>query len=153
MALSAGYITQKQTQIWDLKKKGIPESDIARKLQVTRQTVHKAVGVANNKIAQALVETAKLNKIKVRNIDNAKGILSGYSSEFRTPAVITFSARNGVQVWYKYEGDCKSCDLLETCRKTLLTEMEDRNICPNENIKLTLPSKLAEQLFKKILRE
>lgn len=153
MALSAGYITQKQAQIWDMKKKGCPESDIARKLQVTRQTVHKAVEVANCKIAQAMIEAANLNRIKVRNIDAKKGILLGHSSEFSTFTVITFSARNGVQVWYKHEGDCKTCDQLEMCRKTLLTEMEDRNIQFAENAESILPSKLAERLFEEIMEK
>lgn len=152
MALSTGYITQKQAQIWDLKKKGCPESNIARRLQVTRQTVHKAIGVANVKIEQALLEAANLNRIKVKKLDATRGILVGRSSEFTTDAVITFSARNGVQVWYKHEGDCENCDQLETCKETLLKEMEDRNIQPDLTRNVT-PSKLAESLIQKILEK
>lgn len=152
MALSAGYITPKQTQIWDLKKKGLQEAAIARKLKVTRQTVHKAIDVANAKIPQALMEVAKINRLEIKALDAARGILSGYSPEFGTPAIITFSARNGIQVWYKHEGDCIHCDRLETCRKTLLTEMQDRNIRLDKELNLT-PSKLAEQLLRRITEE
>lgn len=153
MALSTAYLTSKQTQIWDMKKKGIQEAHIARRLNITRQTVHKAVDVANSKISQALVEAAKLNKIKVKTINSAKGILSGHSQEFKTPAIITFSARNGIQIWYKHEGDCNNCEQLQTCRKTLIAEIEDRNIQPPKVPESTSPSKLAELLFSKILEE
>jgi hypothetical protein len=99
------------------------------------------------------METARLNKMKVKAVDPAIGILSGFSSEFKTPAIITFSARNGVQVWYKHEGDCANCDQLENCRKTLLAEMEERNIQPLENLEPISPSKIAELLFHKITGE
>jgi transcriptional regulator len=153
LALSAGYLTSKQMKIWDLKRKGFLEAGIARELNVSRQTVHKAADVADSKVLQALMETAKLNKIKVKTVDPAIGILSGFSSEFKTPVIITFSAKNGVQVWYKHEGDCKNCDHLENCRKTLLAEIEERNIQPPENLGSICPSKIAELLFQKITGE
>lgn len=150
MALSTGYLTSKQTQIWNLKSKGLLETNIARRLNVTRQTVHKALSVANNKVSQALQETARLNKIMVKTVDPAYGILTGYSPDFKTDALITFSARNGVQVWYRHEGDCRNCDQLQTCRTTLLAEAEDRRIQLPENPDSMLPSKLAEILFSSL---
>jgi IS30 family transposase len=153
MALSAGYLTSKQMKIWDLKRRGFLEAGIARELNVSRQTVHKAADVADNKVSQALMETAKLNKIKVKTVDPAIGILSGFSSEFKTPVIVTFSARNGVQVWFRHEGDCKNCDQLQICKETLLAETKDRNISFPENADSMLPSKLAEILFSKITGE
>jgi len=153
LALSAGYLTSKQMKIWDLKRRGFLEAGIARELSVSRQTVHKAADVADRKVSQALMEMAKLNKIKVKTVDPAIGILSGFSSEFKTPVIITFSAKNGVQVWYKHEGDCENCDHLENCRKTLLAEIEGRNIQPPENLGSISPSKIAELLFQKITGE
>ena len=153
VALSDGYLTPKQLKIWDLKRRGSFEAGIARELDISRQTVHKAADVADSKVSQALMETAKLNKIKVETVDPAIGILSGFSSEFKTPVIITFSARNGVQVWYKHEGDCKNCDHLENCRKTLLAEIGERNIQPPENLGSISPSKIAELLFQKITGE
>jgi transcriptional regulator len=153
MALSAGYLTSKQMKIWDLKRRGFLEAGIARELNVSRQTVHKAADVADSKVSQALMETAKLNKTKVKTVDPAIGILSGFNSEFKTPVIITFSAKNGVQVWYKHEGDCENCDHFENCRKTLLAEIEERNIQPPENLGSISPSKIAELLFQKITGE
>jgi hypothetical protein len=152
VALSTGYITQKQAEIWEFKKKGFSESDIARRLQVTRQTVHKAADVATIKIEAALVEAANLNKIKIKNMDASNGILMGHSSEFTTPTIITFSPRNGLQIWYRHEGDCSHCERIEKCRIALLTEMEDRHIQLQKEAASMSPSKLAELLFKNILR-
>jgi len=153
MALSTAYLTSKQKHIWNLKSKGLVEANIARKLNVTRQTIHKALNIANTKVSQALQETAKLNKIKVKTVDPTKGILIGYSPEFKTKAMITFSARSGVQIWFRHEGDCENCDQLQVCRTILLAEAEDRNIQLSENTDSMLPSKLAEILFSKIVGE
>ncbi len=153
MALSMAYLTSKQRLIWDLKRKGLPEAGIARKLGVTRQTTHKALNIANSKVYKALEEAAKLNKIKVRTVEPTKGVLAGYSPEFKTSVIITFSARNGVQIWYKHEGACETCDQLQVCRIMLLAETEDRNIQLPKNSDSILPSKLAEILFSKIMGE
>jgi hypothetical protein len=139
--------------MWDLKSSGIPEATIARKLSITRQTVHEALNNANLKVAQALEETAKINKIEVETLDPNRGFLKGYSNHFKTQAFITFSAKNGIQLWYKHEGDCEKCKKLETCRATLLAEAKDRNFLLLDDTSKILPSKLAEALFAKITGE
>jgi hypothetical protein len=150
MTLSLGYLTPKQKQIWHLKSSGLLEANIARQLGITRQTVHKALDTANLKVGEALAETAKINKIDIEKFDPDRGFVLGYSSHFKTPAFITFSAKNGVQVWYKHEGDCAKCNKLETCRETLLAEAKDRNFLILDDTTKILPSKLAEALFSKI---
>jgi hypothetical protein len=139
--------------MWDLKSSGMPEATIARKLNITRQSVHEALDNANNKVNQALEETASINKIETQKIDPDKGFLLGYSSHFKTQAFITFSAKNGVQVWYKHEGDCEKCNKLQTCRQTLLAEAKDRNFLLLDDTTKIMPSKLAEALIAKITGE
>ena len=153
MTLSLGYLTPKQKMMWDLKSSGLQEANIARKLNVTRQTVHKALDTANLKIGEALEEMAKINKIEVETLDPNRGFLKGYSAHFKTQAFITFSAKNGVQLWYKHEGDCEKCQKLQTCRETLLSEAKDRNFLLLDDTSKILPSKLAEALFTKITGE
>jgi hypothetical protein len=153
MSLSLGYLTAKQRNMWDLKSSGMPEATIARKLNITRQSVHEALDNANNKVNQALEETASINKIETQKIDPDKGFLLGYSSHFKTQAFITFSAKNGVQVWYKHEGDCEKCNKLQTCRETLLAEAKDRNFLLLDDTTKIMPSKLAEALIAKITGE
>jgi transcriptional regulator len=153
MTLSLAYLTQKQRQIWDLRSRGLQEANIARKLNVTRQTVHQTIDTAKIKVAQALEETAKINKIDIETLNVDKGFLKGYSTHFKTQAFITFSAKNGVQVWYKHEGDCEKCNKLQTCRDTLLAEAKDRNFLILDDASKVLPSKLAEALFARISGE
>jgi hypothetical protein len=117
---------------------------------VTRQTVHRALGTANIKIRDALEETARINRIEVRTVDPTKGYLLGYSEHFKTNAFVTFSAKNGIQVWYKHEGNCQKCSKLETCRETLLAEAKERNFLLLDDTRKMLPSQLAEALFAKI---
>ncbi len=153
MTLSFGYLTPKQRIIWNLKSSGLQEVNIARKLNVTRQTIHKSLDIANLKISDALQEVAKINKIDIETLNPKAGFLKGYSNHFKTPAFVTFSAKNGVQVWYKHEGNCEKCKKLETCRSTLLAEAKDRNFLLLDDTSKILPSKLAEALFAKIAGE
>jgi DNA-binding CsgD family transcriptional regulator len=153
MTLSFGYLTPKQKTIWDLKSSGLQEAHIAKKLNITRQTVHKSLDTANLKIGDALQEVAKINKIDIQTLNAQRGFLKGYSNPFKTPAFVTFSAKNGIQVWYKHEGDCEKCKKLQTCRETLLAEAKDRNFLLLDDTSKILPSKLAEALFTKITGE
>jgi hypothetical protein len=153
MTLSTGYLTPTQKQIWDLKSTGLPEASVARKLKVTRQTIHKALDIANNKVLESLQETAKMNKIKIQTVNPATGVLVGYSMHFQTKALITFSAKNGIQTWYKHEGDCKNCEQQQNCRQSLVAEATDRNIPLPQDIKTILPSEFAKTLFSKITGE
>jgi hypothetical protein len=140
-------LTPKQLQIWEYKRTGLREASIARELQVSRQTVHKAVNIAQLKIAESLEETARINRIKIKTVDPMKGYLLGYSPHFKTKTLITFSTKNGVQVWYKHEGDCKNCDQLKECKEALIAEAKERNISLPEDC---LPSDYAEKLFAAI---
>ena len=153
MSLSLGYLTTKQKIIWDLKNSGLPEAGIARKLNITRQTVNKAIDTANTKIGEALKETAKINKIEIQTLEPTKGYLLGYSGHFKTQAFITFSAKNGIQVWYKHEGDCSKCSRVNECREALLQEIKERKFLILDETKKILPSKLAEALFARIIGE
>jgi hypothetical protein len=150
MSLSIGYLTPKQLQIWEYKRTGLQEAHIARELQVSRQTIHKALSIAHLKIAESLEETARINKIKIQDVNPMRGYLLGYSSHFKTKTLITFSTKNGVQVWYKHEGDCKNCDQLKECKEALLAEAQERGMeLPDD----CLPSVYAEKLFAAIMGE
>ena len=153
MTLSFGYLTAKQKMIWDLKSRGRQEASIARELNLTRQTIHSVLDIANLKIGDALTEVAKINKIDVETMDPYRGFLKGYSNHFKTQAFVTFSAKNGIQLWYKHEGDCEKCNKLEACRTTLLAAAKDRNFLLLDDTSKILPSKLAEALFAKITGE
>jgi hypothetical protein len=88
MSLSMGYLTSKQRLIWSMKSNGIAEASIARKLNVTRQTIHKALNTANSKILESLQEAAEINKIQIETVNASKGFLMGYSSHFKSKSFI-----------------------------------------------------------------
>lgn len=150
VSLSASYLTLTQKTIWDLKSSGLTEAGIARRLNVTRQTVHKALEIANSKVIDLLKEAAELNNIKIKKINQPLGVLVGYSPHFKTQTLITFSSKNGIRTWYKHEGDCKNCEQLKKCKQMLTEEANERHIPLPNTIEAMLPSELAKILFSEI---
>ena len=92
---------------------GYTEAGIGRKLNIKRQTVHKALNVANQKIRQALEETAKIDNIEIETVSPTQGYLTGYSPHFSTKAFVTYSPMNGVQIWYRPEATGFSPNLVQ----------------------------------------
>ncbi len=144
------YLTEKQLLLWRLRQSGLTLSEIATKLGISRQAVHKTMQTVENKVYEALISAAAASKVEIRRIDAKRGILVGWSPWLKTEVYITFSSRNGLQIWFKHEGDCKTCPLREDCRKILLNEAEERGIELPASREIE-PSKLAEILFDKLL--
>jgi len=118
---------------------------------VTPQTVNKAFNAIDAKISKALSEAANVNRLEIRRMDTKRGYLLGYSFALNKEALVTFSSRNGIQVWYRGEGGCESCGWQRNCRDVLLGEAEERGIkLPDGNEEME-PSRLADYLFDKIL--
>ena len=135
-----------------MKNRGVREAHIARQLDVTRQTVHKIIDIANARVEDSLKEAAELNKIEIIMLDVQKGFLSGYSSHFKTEAYVTFTAKNGIQIWYKHDCNCTKCRHLNTCREKLLSEAAERNFLVTEDANEIIPSKLADAMFSRLLQ-
>jgi hypothetical protein len=153
LSLTSGYLTPNQRRMWSLKSEGFTEASIGRKLDIKRQTVHKALNVANQKILQAFEETAKINKIEIQTVSPTKGYLIGYSPHFETEAFVTYSPKNGVQIWYKHEGHCKRCKRAKECRETILEEARERKLFFEGDVTQMPPSKLADVLISMITGE
>jgi hypothetical protein len=129
------------------------EANIARKLEVTRQTIHKSLNTANTRISESLEETARINKLEIQSINSDKGFLVGYSQHFKTRALVTFSAKNGMQIWYKHEGHCEKCTKKLACKEMLISEAKDRGISIPEGSTPMSPSEFSEVLFSKMTGE
>ncbi len=117
MSLSTGYLTPKQTLIWDLSRTGLKEANIARKLKVERQTIHKALDIATEKVYISLQETAQVNKIKIKTINPTKGYLIGNSAHFKTKALITFSAENASKSGTDMKATAKAANSFKHAKK------------------------------------
>lgn len=143
-------LTDRQVLLWRLKRRGLSLGEIAKELGVSRQAVHKGLRVVEGKIRGALLSTAKACRIDVREVDAKRGYLWGWSPWMSTEVYVTFSAKNGVQVWFRHEADCRNCPLQEECRRILLSEAEERGIDLRDDEDVE-PSELAEEFFSKLV--
>jgi len=139
------YPTETQVEIWFLKRNKISGKKIAEQKDVSTAFVSKSFVEAKKRIRSLLEETAKSNKITLSLINESIGFASGHSHMFNVKSFITFSPKNGFQVWYDHEGDCVSCERFGQCRKVLLKEFAERNIeLNNPHLR---PTDLGKQLF------
>ena len=145
------YLTPKQRSFWRLRFDGFTQAEISRKMDVTRQTVNKAFSVIDSKVAKALLEAAQLNRVEISRLDMERGFLLGRSNVFGLDALITFSDENGVQIWYRGEGDCSECRAVDSCREKLLIEAKVRGINTPEEQGTMRPTRIADLLFEKIM--
>jgi transcriptional regulator with XRE-family HTH domain len=148
-----GYLTPKQRKYWSLRRDGLTQAEISRKMEVTRQTVNKVFDAIDSRVSKALLEAAQVNRIEISRLNPEKGFLIGRSPSLGLDVFITFSERNGIQLWYRGESDCSECKVRSSCKKKLLIEAEDRGIKLPEKAGSMEPSELAEILFKKIIEE
>ena len=126
-----------------------------RRQKIQRNTSNRSQGTRHRKLKSRPGTDRNCQNKQNQNTNSkpATGVLVGYSMHFQTKALITFSAKNGIQVWYKHEGDCKNCEQLQTCKETLLAEAKERNIPTPENPESIVPSEFAKTLFSKITGE
>jgi transcriptional regulator len=137
--------------MWGLARSGLTESEISRKLEVSRQAVHIMLDAARNKVMQALNEAAEVNRIQIQHMEIEKGILVGHSQEFDHKVVITYSPKNGVRLWYAHDQECTECKFDKSWVKTILAEGAERGITLSRKELRLPPPELAKTVFGKIL--
>ena len=149
--LHSGYLSARQRDIWDLMRNGLTQSEIARKLKITRQTVHQLAGTIPEKMTAALNDAAALNHVDPIQLDVNKGILFGWSKEFKTEAVIAMN-REGLRVWYKHDlGKCEICPDRRACKSTLLENAEDLGVSVTSQERRLAPLELSNVVFLRAL--
>ena len=146
----AGYLTAYQGLIWDLYRKGLSQTQIASKLEVSRQAVHKTLNKANNRVLRALLDTAQVNKLDIKKVDPTKGFLVGYSPGFRSRVFLIYSSKNGVQLWYEHQGQCDGCQRHEECTRHLLETANEWEVDLTKEETMLPPTLIAEKLFSKV---
>jgi hypothetical protein len=147
MSITFAYLNDRLLTIWELKRIGFPQVDIAAKLGVSRQAVNKALDEAIEKVSRALTEQALISKIEIQNLDPATGMVTGWSREFGVKAVITLNRKDGMQVWYEHEADCGRCMRYYACQNYLFNSAKERGIKLTKEQKHQPPSKLAQRIF------
>ena len=140
-------IDEKQFKFWKLRRDGLPNINIARSFNISRQAVSRALISMDKRIENTLLEMAQANQIEMESINTERGILFGHSIPLDANAIIFVSAKHGVQVWYEHEGDCGTCNRYAQCMELLwdfADEMDIRLEKSND------PTILAEELFVKL---
>jgi hypothetical protein len=151
MTFSGGYLTARETDIWDLRRRQNSQSEIGRLMGVSRQAIHKAYQIIDQKMEQAFMEAADTNNLETKTVNLVDGVMEAHSPAHRIPVVVSFSKVNGVKVWYFYEGNCDGCDHNRLCRATLEDEAEERGIELNDADGLLTPSQLAHRIFSRYM--
>lgn len=141
------YPTDKQLIIWKLKRDQLNQKEIADKRDVTIGFVSKSLSEANRRIEGLLENAANGNKISLKVLNGELGYARGKSHMFDVKAYITFSPKNGVQVWYQDKGDCINCGKYGYCREVIQQEFAERNL------KLESPSLQPTLLIEKLITE
>src|SRR5208282_533102 len=126
MSVITAYLTPRLFDIWDLRRTGLPQIDIADKLGISRQAVNQALQEATEKVTKALTEAALINKIEIERVDSTTGTLTGWSREFVVKAVISVTRRDGMQVWYEHVADCAHCTKYYACQAYLFRSAKER---------------------------
>jgi predicted transcriptional regulator len=147
MSVITAYLTPRLFDIWDMRRTGLLQSDIAAKLGISRQAVNQALLEATEKVTKALTEAAMINKIAVESIDSTTGLLTGWSREFSVKSVVSVTKRDGMQIWYEHVADCVHCNKYSACQAYLRRFASERNIKLTTSEKKLPPSKLAQSLF------
>ena len=141
------HLTSYQGLVWNYFRSGLSQSQIASKLEVSRQAIHKTLHKANNKVHEALLDTAEVNKLDVKVVNSEKGFLVGYSPGFRSRVFLTYSPKNKVQLWYEHQGQCEGCQRWEECSQRLIEIAKEWEVDLTEEESSMPPTLLAEKLF------
>lgn len=150
--LHRAYLTNRQLDIWTMMRNGLSQSEIARKLNVSRQAVNQLAQPIPEKVTAALWDASKLNRVDPRVVDSARGVLVGWSKEFQTETVITLNPKVGLRVWYKHNlGRCAICPDKKECRSLLLENANEYGVSLNKQEKNLDPSKLSSIIFSRLL--
>ncbi len=140
-------INDKQFEFWTLRRSGLPNINIARLFNISKQAVSRALITMDERIEETLLEMARANQIEVERVSPRRGILFGHSVPFNVSAIVFVSDRHGMQVWYEHEGNCGACARSTQCIELLWDFADEMKI----NLEKTDdPTKLADELFERL---
>jgi hypothetical protein len=150
----AAPLSQKQAIVWSLLKKGHSVVDIAEKLKTTRQFVNQTKLAAEARLSGALMDAAQANQIQVTRSYPNLGVLLGYHPGLKRRAIVTYSARLGIKVWYWFDNPEEVTDkeFLSQTRAYLL-ELADERGLEVKGADEIHPAVLAQLVFTELIPE
>ena len=109
---------------------------------------------AEAKLATTLLEIAQVNDLQVTRLCPKQAILLGYHPALKRKAIIIYTTRHGLKVWYWHDNPDEVTDqaFLNQTRKYLMDIAKERGI-ETEYAARTHPAKLAHMVFSKLIPE
>jgi hypothetical protein len=140
--------------VWSLVRKGQSVASIAEKLKTTRQFVNQTKLAAEAKLSSALLDVAQANHIHIVKMYPDAGVLLGFHPGLKRRAIITYSTKRGIKVWYWFDKPEEVTDeeFLSQTRAYLLEFVDERGIVI-ENARELHPAKLAHLVFSELIPE
>jgi DNA-binding CsgD family transcriptional regulator len=147
-------LSQQQKTVWSLVSEGLTVVAIADRLKTTRQFVNQTKLAAEAKLSATLLDVAQANHLHVTKLNPKEGVLLGYHPGLKRRAVITYSTKHGIKVWYWYDKPEEVTDqeFLNQTRAYLLDIAVERGV-EIEGEETMHPAKLAHALFSELIPE
>jgi hypothetical protein len=147
-------LSESQKLIWSLLSKGLSVTNIALKLKTTRQYVNQTRLTAEAKLANTLMEVAQVNDLQITKLYPKQAILLGYHPALKRKAIITYTTKHGLKVWYWHDTPEEVTDtvFLNQTRQYLTDIAKERGIII-ENAANIHPAKLAHMIFTQLIPE
>jgi len=79
--------------------------------------------------------------------------MTGYSKALDSELLFVYSPGKGINVWYRYEGQCLSCPKRDECRDLVLKEAQRLGVEVANDERMRPPAKLAEIAFRRVWPE
>lgn len=150
----ASPLSQKQKIVWSLTSKGLSVAKVADRLKTSRQYVNQTRQTAEAKLSKALMEVARINDLQVTQLHPQEALLIGYHPVLKRKAVVTYTTKRGVKVWYWHDNPEEETDeeFLKQTREYLLDLAKERDL-EIENATTIHPAKLARIVFRELVPE
>jgi hypothetical protein len=148
-------LTPNQKVILEMVSEGHSFSEVARRLEVTKQHIQQTFQLARSMVLGGLLDVAQANQVEVRKVDPAKGILWGYSPWLKNDVFITFIPKRGVRVWNWIErpDEVRDRALLDDAKSYLLDQAAHAGVTLTTQEKALNPAKLAQLVFTRLVPE
>lgn len=133
---------------------GLSTAAIADRLDATRQFVNQTKLAAEARLSTTLLDVAQANDIQVTKVYPKEGLLLGYHPGIGRRAILTYSTRHGIKVWYWHDDpdQVTNQEFLKQTRAYLLDIASERHI-DVKDAKSMHPGRLAHVLFSELIPE
>lgn len=125
--VASGPKAEMQFKYWDLKRRGMIQSEIARKYDISRQAVNKSIKLHERDVMYRLLETAQANGALVEWFDASRGVLIGITPQLgNLPSIMILDYNNRVRMFFDQSGNPErdlAISTMKDLKETVLTSL------------------------------